>query len=133
MHACSLVAAVAILAWSIAVSLCAIVLGVAFPAAARRQSVEPSVYVKVEVKGKLVKKDYMHWIESGDAIFADTQVMVALARSEDKNRELDRHLQSLEGKTVIASGYLDCRHMRQPHPELWLHLSNVAQVKAAGN
>jgi hypothetical protein len=95
----------------------------------KAQPPEPSAYVKVEVKGKLVHKDYMYYVETGDATFSDFKLLVGLERSEDKNRALDRHLESLEGKAVIAYGYLDCRRITQENATIYLYLSNETQVK----
>ena len=55
----------------------------------KAQPPEPSAYVKVEVKGKLVHKGYMYYVETGDATFSDFKLLVGLERSEDKNRALE--------------------------------------------
>jgi len=97
----------------------------------KAQSSEPSAYVKVEVKGKLVHKDNMYYVETSDATFSDFKLLVGLERAEDKNRALDRHLEGLDGKAVIAYGYLDCRRITQENAKIYLYLSSERQVKAA--
>lgn len=54
-----------------------------------------------------------------------------LERSEDKNRFLDRHLESLIGKTVLAYGFLDCRRIGQEEGVIYLQLRSESQVAAA--
>ena len=97
----------------------------------RSQPSEPSAYVKVEVKGKLVHKDNMYYVETNDATFSDFKLLVGLGRAEDKNRALDRHLESLEGKAVVAYGYLDCRRVTQENAKIYLYLYSETQVKPA--
>jgi hypothetical protein len=115
----------------IVVCMAVALLGHAFLTMARdrAQPSEPSAYVKVEVKGKLVHKDNMYYVETSDATFSDFKLLVGLGRAEDKNRALDRHLESLEGKAVIAYGYLDCRRITQENAKIYLYLYNETQVK----
>ncbi|HEV3257659.1 MAG TPA: hypothetical protein VG013_12310 [Gemmataceae bacterium] len=98
----------------------------------RKGTGEPSSYVKLEVKGKLVRQENGYFIKAKDAVFPGTEVLVRLERSEDKDRELDEHLKSLEGKLVVAEGFLDCRRINGEKRVIELHLSNEKQVRAAG-
>jgi len=60
----------------------------------------PTAYVRVEAKGTLVRTDKGYAVRAKDAVFPDVTVLVYLERGEDKNRALDDHLRSLEGKAV---------------------------------
>ena len=55
------------------------------------------------MKGKLI-------LTKGDAFYGVRAnrgaVVVRLVRGEDKNRELDEYLKTLEGKTVVVEGFL---------------------------
>ena len=99
------------------------------PADRTRANAEPG-YVKLEVKGKLVEQGSRYAVEAADTHFADTKVLVVLGRSEDKNRRLDRHLESLKGKTVVANGFLDCRRIGQEQGVIYLYLSSQSQINA---
>jgi len=92
----------------------------------------PASYVRVEVKGKLVRQGNLYVVEAADASFADTKVVVALQRGEDKDRALDAHLKALEGKVVVATGFLDCRKLGSAKVPLTLYLRSEKQVQAAG-
>jgi len=48
-----------------------------------------------------------------DPIFPQFKLRVILRRTEDKNTFLDRHLEKLEGKTVIARAGLDTRRFKE--------------------
>ena len=113
---------------SIIVSLAIAFLGNSYLANGSRQ-VSPSHYVRLEVKGTLHRKDAFHYVETSDGMFPDTHLIVNLERSEDKNRLLDRHLESLEGKTVIARGFLDGRRIGQENGVIYLYLSAESQVQ----
>jgi hypothetical protein len=89
-----------------------------------------SSYVKLEVKGRLVQKGAAYAVEASDAHFADTKVMVVLERSEDKNRGLDRRLESLKGRIVVANGFPDCRRIGHEWGVIYLYLSNESQISA---
>ena len=62
-----------------------------------------SGYVTIKVKGKLI-------LTKGDAFYGVRAnrgaVVVRLVRGEDKNREPDEYLKTLEGKTVVVEGFL---------------------------
>ncbi len=65
--------------------------------------------VKAQIKGKLIRKEgvagYCILVEpSGDPRMIDK--LVRLARTEDKQPDLDKLIESLEGKTVIVRGNL---------------------------
>jgi hypothetical protein len=106
---------------------------VAKPAAkgAEKAADEPAAYVKIEVKGKLIRRENGHAVRTKDAVFPNVEVLVWLQRSEDKDRALDQHLKSLEGKLVVVTGFLDCRHLDRDKKVLALHLRQQEQVKAA--
>ena len=92
----------------------------------------PESYVKIEVRGKLVRMDGIHYyVEASDTVFHDSKILVKLLRSEDKNRILDEHLKSLEGKIVVVSGYMDCRKIDAKKMIINLRLSNEEQVQIA--
>jgi hypothetical protein len=88
-------------------------------------------YVKLEVKGQLVQDGTRYAIESNDSIFPQTKLLIKLERSEDKNRFLDRHLDTLKGKMVLAKGFLDCRRIGQEQGVIYLYLNNESQISAA--
>lgn len=92
-------------------------------------------YVKLEVRGTLVGKDdtYAYFIQTSDGQFPQIKLLVKLERSEDKNRILDRYLESLKGKAVIVSGFLDCRRLAQETGVIYLYLSSESQIKPDGN
>jgi RNA polymerase sigma factor (sigma-70 family) len=100
-------------------------------------SARPASYIQLEVKGKLVCRRRKYYVVARDTAFPDIEVLVALSRSEDKDRALDAHLKALEGKVVIVSGFLDCRRIgergaSQLQPAaLVLHLSQASQVRPA--
>ena len=103
---------------------------------------EPVSYVRVKVKGKLIRKKFSHrgsphCIETTDAIFPRTEVLVILQRSEDKDRDLTAYLEAREGQTVIVEGWLDCRFLDGDKSDfdgekriLVLHLRSKKQVRA---
>ncbi len=92
----------------------------------------PASYVRVEVKGILVRKDDGYYVRAADAVFPATEVLVKLEWAEDKNRSLDERLQALEGKGVVAEGFLDCRRVGGDKGSLEIHVSDEKQVRAAG-
>jgi hypothetical protein len=70
-----------------------------------------SNYVRLEVRGQLVRDGTGYAVESNDSLFPQAKLLVELERSEDKNRFLDRRLEALQNKTVVARGFLDCRRV----------------------
>ena len=92
----------------------------------------PASYVRVEVKGVLVRKDDGYYVSASDSVFPTIELLVKLERTEDKNRALDDHLQALEGKAVVAGGLLDCRRVGGDKAGVEIHVSDVRQVRAAG-
>src|SRR4029077_2678768 len=92
----------------------------------------PASYVRVQVKGVLVRKDDGYFVRAADAVFPATEAPVKLERAEDKNRALDEHLKALEGKVVVAEGFLDCRRIGGDKGSLEIHVSDEKQVRAAG-
>ena len=91
---------------------------------------DESSYVKLEVRGKLFRKGPFHYVEARDALYADMKGLVQLARSEDKNHELTEYLDSLEGKSVIARGYLISSFSGREPGVIFLELTSKAQVTA---
>jgi hypothetical protein len=88
-------------------------------------------YVRIEAKGKLLHRETAYYVEAADAAFSDFKVLVKLERSEDKNRQLDGLLASLEGKVVVVEGYMDCRRVGEQEKAIWLYLHEESQIKAA--
>jgi hypothetical protein len=86
--------------------------------------------VKVEVKGKLVKQDGRHCVQTNNPVFKEA-FMVELLRSEDKNRELDEHIRNLEGQVVIVRGVLRFTPRRLDGPELGVPIKSESQVEKA--
>jgi hypothetical protein len=87
-----------------------------------------SDYVKLEVEGTLLHQGPAYYVQTHDANFPDQKLLVRLERSEDKNRALDRHLEQLEGQSVIARGFLDCRRVGQEAAVIYLYLSSADQI-----
>ena len=91
----------------------------------------PASYVRVEVKGVLLRKDDGYYVRATDAAFPSTELLVKLERAEDKNRALDEHLKALEGKVVVAEGFLDCRRIGGDRGGVEIHLGDEAQIRPA--
>ena len=85
-------------------------------------------YVTLEVHGVLRRDGGRHVVESADPLFPQFKVKVILQRSEDKNSLLTRHLEKLEGRTVIARGGLDTRRLKEQDRTVYLHLRDIPQV-----
>ena len=62
-----------------------------------------------------------HVVEPADPIFPQFKVKVILRRTEDKNTFLDRHLEKLEGKTVIARVGLDTWRPKEQDSTVYLY------------
>jgi hypothetical protein len=90
-------------------------------------------YVKLEAKGKLIMEGVFYAVQTSDGIFPNPKLLVILERVEDKNRQLDRYLEGLEGKTVIAHGLLDIRRVGLDKGTLYLDLRNEEQISIAEN
>ena len=88
---------------------------------------DQSGYVKLEVEGTLLHQGPAYYIQTHDASFPEQKLLVWLERSEDKNRALDRHLEQLDGQSVIARGFLDCRRVGQ-EAVIYLYLTSAEQV-----
>jgi len=86
--------------------------------------------VKVEVQGKLVRQDGRYCVQAKNAVFNDT-FLVELVRTEDKNRDLDRHIRRLEGKVVVVRGVLRFSSRRVDGPELGIPIKTESQVREA--
>lgn len=95
-----------------------------------RSDSQPS-YAKLEVRGTLLRQGPVYYIQTHDSTFTEVKLLVKLERSEDKNRMLDRHLERLHGKSVIANGFLDCRRIGQETGVIYIYLSNESQVTVA--
>jgi hypothetical protein len=57
--------------------------------------------------------------------------LVELVRTEDKNRDLDRHIRRLEGKVVVVRGVLRFSSRRVDGPELGIPIKCESQVREA--
>ena len=90
---------------------------------------DPSSYVKLEVKGTLFYQNASSYIRTNDSSFPDVSLVVKLERTEDKNRNLDRHLEQLHGKPVIANGFLDCRRIGQEPSVIYMYLISETQIQ----
>jgi hypothetical protein len=88
----------------------------------------PSSYVKLEVEGTLHHQGPAYYVQTHDANFPEQKLLVQLERSEDKNRALDRHLEQLEGQSVIARGFLDCRRVGQEAGVIYIYLHSADQI-----
>ena len=86
--------------------------------------------VKVEVQGKLVRQDGRYCVQAKNAVFNDT-FLVELVRTEDKNRDLDQHIQRLEGQVVIVRGVLRFSPGRTDGPEFGIPIKSESQVQKA--
>ena len=86
--------------------------------------------VKVEVQGKLVRKDGRYCVQAKNPVFNDA-FLVQLVRTEDKNRPLDEHLSDLEGQVVVVRGVLRFISGRQDGPELGVRIKDESQVQKA--
>jgi hypothetical protein len=87
-------------------------------------------YVKLEVKGKLIQEDAEFAVQTSDTNFPNMKLLVKLERGEDKNRLLDRYLDDLKGKTVVANGFLDCRRVGKEQGVIYLYFSSESQISA---
>jgi len=86
--------------------------------------------VKIEVRGKLVRKDHYYCVQAKNPDFDDT-FLVQLVRTEDKNQNLDEHIGGLEGQVVIVRGVLRFTPRRQDGPELGIPIRNESQIQKA--
>jgi len=90
---------------------------------------DPSSYVKLEVKGTLFYQNASSYIRTNDSSFPNVSLVVKLEQSEDKNPLLDRHLEQLHGKPVIANGFLDCRRVGQEPGVIYMYLNSQSQIQ----
>ena len=86
--------------------------------------------VKVEVQGNLVRKDGRYCVQAKNPDFHRI-FLVELVRTEDKQRDLDEHIRSLEGQVVIVRGTLRFVSRRQDGPELGIPIKSKSQVEKA--
>ena len=86
--------------------------------------------VKVEVQGKLVRKDGRYCVQAKNPDFNDA-FLVQLVRTEDKNQDLDKHIQGLEGQVVIVRGVLRFSPGRTDGPELGIPIKSESQIQKA--
>jgi hypothetical protein len=86
--------------------------------------------VKVEVQGKLVREAGRYCVQAKNPGFKET-FLVELVRTEDKNRDLNEHLRSLEGQVVIVRGVLRYSPRRIDGPELGIPIKSESQVQKA--
>jgi uncharacterized RDD family membrane protein YckC len=92
---------------------------------------DQSDYVKLEVRGTLLHRDNFYYISTTDANVPNGEKLVRLEQSEDKNDDLDRDLESVEGKVVVISGFLDRRKVASGEGIIDLYLNSMSQVKVA--
>ena len=90
---------------------------------------DPASYVKLEVRGTLFHQSAISYIQARDSSFPDVRLVVKLERGEDKNKILDRYLEDLNGKSVVANGFLDCRRIGQEPGVVYLYLSAESQIQ----
>ncbi len=88
-------------------------------------------YVKLEVRGTLFHRSNCYYISTPDANAHNGEKLVRLERREDKNHDLDRYLESLEGKVVVISGFLDRRKVSREEEMIDIYLNSMSQVKVA--
>jgi hypothetical protein len=86
--------------------------------------------VKVEVQGKLVRQDTRYCVQAKNPEF-NQRFLVEFVRGEDKDRQLDEHLRSLEGQVVIVRGMLLFSSRRTDGPELGIPIMSESQVQKA--
>src|SRR5262245_49035912 len=86
--------------------------------------------VKIEVRGKLVRQDGLYCVQSKNPVFND-MFLVQLVRTEDKNKDLDQHIQRLEGQVVIVSGVLRFSSGRNDGLQLGIPIKSETQVQKA--
>ena len=86
-------------------------------------------YVKLEVRGTLFHQSSISYIRTNDSSFPDAKLVVKLERNEDKNPALDRYLQELNGKPVVANGFLDCRRISQEPGIIYMYLTSESQIE----
>jgi hypothetical protein len=86
--------------------------------------------VKVEVQGKLLRQGGRYCVQAKNPVFNDT-FLVELVRTEDKNRDLDQHIQRLEGQVVIVRGVLRFSPGRADGPELGIPIKSESQIQKA--
>ena len=84
--------------------------------------------VKVEVQGKLVRQDGRYCVQAKNPVF-NQGFLVELIRTEDKNRDLDEHIRSLEGQLVTVRGVLRFTSRRLDGPELGIPITTESQVQ----
>jgi hypothetical protein len=88
--------------------------------------------IKVEVQGKLVRQEGRYCVQAKNPVF-NQGFLVELIRTEDKNRDLDGHIRSLEGQVVIVRGVLRFSPRRLDGPELGIPITSESQVQKAKN
>ena len=86
--------------------------------------------VKIEVQGKLLRQDGRYCVQAKNPGF-NQGFLVELVRTEDKNRDLDQHIQRLEGQVVIVRGVLRFTPRRADGPELGIPIKSESQVQKA--
>jgi hypothetical protein len=86
--------------------------------------------VKIEVQGKLLRQDGRYCVQAKNPVFND-RFLVELVRTEDKNRDLDQHIQRLEGQVVIVRGVLRFSPGRTDGRELGIPIKSESQVQKA--
>src|SRR5262249_48598912 len=86
--------------------------------------------VNVEIQGKLVREGGRYCVQAKNPDFKET-FLVELVRTEDKNRDLDEHVRSLEGQVVTVRGILRYSPRRIDGPQLGIVIKSESQVQKA--
>jgi uncharacterized RDD family membrane protein YckC len=92
---------------------------------------DQSDYVSLEVRGTLLHRSNCYYISTTDADAPTGEKLVRLERNQAKDHDLDRYLDSLEGKVVVISGVLDRRRVSREDGIIDLYLNSMSQVKLA--
>jgi hypothetical protein len=96
---------------------------------------EPGITAEVRGTLRYQKEGNIHFIAIPSEVRGRRETRVWLLRGEDKDRELDRTLERMEGKDVVAKGKLRQLPENTKHaviPPLGLYLDNQFTVKPRG-
>ncbi len=84
---------------------------------------------QLEVSGKLLRDNGVYSVKARNE--TGTTFLVQLVRTEDKDQELDKHLQELVDSVVTVRGALRFTPGRLDGPQLGIHVRDQAQIKKA--
>jgi hypothetical protein len=94
---------------------------------------EPGITAEVRGTLRYQKEGNIYYIAIPSDVRGGREAHVWLLRGEDKDRELDRTLEGLDGKDVVANGKLRQMPENTKHaviPPLGLYLDNQFTVEA---